>query len=108
MQQECITNMLTRQDYIDIIRNHSQVLQRDYGVQSLSLFGSVALDEHTMQSDVDVLVDMPADMYRVVAAQQYLENLLGCPVDLVRRHPYLSDFFLDQVRKYGITVFPAS
>lgn len=108
MQQECTTNMQTRQDYINIIRNHSQILQHDYGVQSLCLFGSVARDEHTTLSDVDVLVDMPADMRRVVAAQQYLESLLGCPVDLVRRHPYLSEFFLDQVSKYGITVFPAS
>ena len=51
----------------------------------LSLFGSTARDNATSISDVDILVafDGPATSRRYFGVQFYLEDLLGCPVDLV-------------------------
>lgn len=51
----------------------------------MALFGSTARDCATEQSDVDVLVsfDGPATSARYFGVQFYLEDLLGCPVDLV-------------------------
>lgn len=48
-------------------------------------FGSVARDEARDGSDVDILVkfDGPATSKRYFGVQFYLEDLLGCPVDLV-------------------------
>lgn len=59
-------------------------LRRDYGVRSLALFGSVARDEATAGSDVDLLVefDRPTGLLSMFALQDYLEQLLGCAVDL--------------------------
>ena len=50
-----------------------------------SLFGSRARDDAREGSDADVLVafDGPADSRRYFGLQFYLEDLLGCPVDLV-------------------------
>ena len=55
-----------------------------FGVQSLALFGSVARDEATAKSDVDLLVEFnrPVGYFGLFALQDYLEQLLGCPVDL--------------------------
>ena len=55
-----------------------------YGVRSLALFGSVARDEATPASDVDLLVDFdrPVGLFGLFALQDYLEISLGCPVDL--------------------------
>jgi len=55
-----------------------------FGVQSLTLFGSVARDETTAKSDVDLLVEFnrPVGYFGLFALQDYLEQLLGCPVDL--------------------------
>jgi predicted nucleotidyltransferase len=60
-------------------------LQRRFGVTRLVLFGSTARDEARSDSDVDVLVafDGPATAARYFGVQFYLEDLLGCPVDLV-------------------------
>ena len=51
----------------------------------LALFGSAARDTATAASDVDVLVsfDGPATSARYFGVKFYLEDLLGCPVDLV-------------------------
>ena len=60
-------------------------LQKRFGIKRLALFGSTARDEAHNDSDVDILVDFdgPATAARYFGAQFYLEDMLGCPVDLV-------------------------
>lgn len=59
-------------------------MERQFGVKSLLLFGSVARDEATAASDVDLLVEFnrPVGYFGLFALQDYLEKLLGCSVDL--------------------------
>jgi uncharacterized protein len=59
-------------------------LKTRYGVRSLFLFGSVARNEATPQSDVDLLVefDQPIGLFEFIGLQQKLESILGCKVDL--------------------------
>jgi len=59
-------------------------LESKFGVKSLLLFGSVARNEATATSDVDLLVEFnrPVGYFGLFALQDYLEKLLGCPVDL--------------------------
>ena len=69
---------------LSILRSHLPELIR-LGVRSLSLFGSVARDQATEGSDVDVLVDLaqPMGLFSFIGFQQRLEELHGRPVDLV-------------------------
>jgi len=57
------------------------------GVASLAVFGSAARDEARPESDVDLLVEFsqPVGLFELVAVKEYLEELLGLPVDLVTR-----------------------
>ena len=48
---------MKRDEIICILREHHQELEERYGVASLMLFGSVARDEATKTSDVDLLVE---------------------------------------------------
>ena len=54
------------------------------GVERLRVFGSVARDEATPQSDIDLIVDFSAerDLLDFVALQQDLSEVLGVRVDL--------------------------
>lgn len=54
------------------------------GVKSLELFGSVARNEATPESDVDFLVEFSIDagLFELFRVQHYLEDILGCAVDL--------------------------
>ncbi|MBF0295037.1 MAG: nucleotidyltransferase family protein [Magnetococcales bacterium] len=68
-----------------LLARHKEHLSREFGVTSLALFGSTARDTANGESDVDLLVtfDGPATSVRYFGVQFYLEDLLGCPVDLV-------------------------
>ncbi len=76
---------MERQRALDLLTQSKPTLQADFGVTRLSLFGSTARNTARSGSDVDVLVafDGPATSKRYFGVQFYLEDLLGCPVDLV-------------------------
>ena len=97
--------MKSTQEYITLLKQHAPLLKSRYGMTSMSLFGSVARGEQTEGSDVDVLVDMPATLRGVGGANDYLEDLLGCHVDMIRNHNRLTPFFRKQVERDGIIIF---
>lgn len=94
-----------RQLCIDILTNAAARLRREYGVKSLRVFGSVARGEARPSSDVDLLVDMPPKALQMVALKQYLQDLLGRGVDLVRSRSTLDPFLQSEINKDGITIF---
>ena len=60
---------------------------REMGIGSLSIFGSVARDEATADSDVDLLVDFsrPVGLLHFARVRRRLSEILGCQADLVTR-----------------------
>ena len=76
---------MNRQSAIQLLALHKGRLVSQFGVSKLALFGSTARNTATNSSDVDVLVsfDGPATSARFFGVQFYLEDLLGCKVDLV-------------------------
>jgi len=70
---------------IRLLSQHKPVLAQRFGVTKLALFGSLARGTATQGSDADVLVDFgaPATPEAYFGVQFYLEDLLGCAVDLV-------------------------
>ena len=76
---------MRRDDVTKILTRHSRELMRDHRVSSILLFGSVARDEATAASDVDLLVAFkePPGFDGYMALKFRLEELLGCRVDLV-------------------------
>jgi predicted nucleotidyltransferase len=74
-----------KQDIVlQTLKQKNAELTKQFGVKSLLLFGSVARNEATSSSDVDLLVEFnrPVGYFGLFALQDYLEKLLGCPVDL--------------------------
>jgi len=79
---------------------------RAMGVTSLELFGSVARDEATAESDVDLLIELdpekPIGLFDFVAIQQRIESILDVrKVDLTMR-----DCVFDELKEriYGEAV----
>ena len=96
--------MKTREEYIALITSHAEELKKNFDITSLRLFGSVARNEHHEGSDVDIYVEMPPKIFLVVRLKAYLEKLLGCPVDIIRKHHHLNPFLLKEVERDGIEV----
>jgi len=76
---------MKRSNVLKLLSEHKSELFRRFGVTDLALFGSTVRDAAGEDSDVDILVafDGPATSERYFGVQFYLEDLLGCPVDLV-------------------------
>ena len=74
---------MRRDEVLKILDEHRSQVNK-FGVKSLAVFGSVARDEARSDSDVDVLVefDPPPTFERYMDLKFYLEELLGCTVDL--------------------------
>jgi uncharacterized protein len=74
---------MKRDEVLAILAAHQETLQT-LGVKSLNLFGSVARDEARPDSDVDFLVEFnqPGGLFQLLQVQYYLEDILGCSVDL--------------------------
>ncbi|MCP5156066.1 MAG: nucleotidyltransferase family protein [Ectothiorhodospiraceae bacterium] len=76
---------MDRQHALDLLARHKPLLAERYGVRTLAVFGSVARGAARSDSDIDVLVgfDGPATSGQYFGVLFYLEDLLGCAVDLV-------------------------
>ncbi|HEX2203244.1 MAG TPA: nucleotidyltransferase family protein [Longimicrobium sp.] len=77
------TRHLARDEVVRLIRAQEEKLKRDFGVRTISLFGSVARDEAAPGSDVDVLVEFEkATFAGYMGLKFFLEELLGTSVDV--------------------------
>ncbi|PNU19887.1 DNA polymerase subunit beta [Geothermobacter hydrogeniphilus] len=76
---------MRKQQALELLSRSKPDLEARFGVTRLALFGSTARDAAAGDSDVDILVsfDGPATSRRYFGVQFYLEDLLGCAVDLV-------------------------
>jgi predicted nucleotidyltransferase len=76
---------MKREQAIEFLSRSKQELSSRFGVTRLALFGSTARDTASSDSDVDILVDFdgPATSKRYFGVQFFLEDLMGCPIDLV-------------------------
>lgn len=93
---------VTRDDILAKIAS-CRVELNQFDVQSLSLFGSVARNEATQNSDIDLLVQFnkPVGLLHFVRLKRYLEDLLGRRVDLVTPDA-LKRQFRDRILKEAI------
>lgn len=96
--------MKTKEEFIQLLKAHSEELRSVFGVRSLRLFGSVSRNEHTESSDVDICVDMQPKMYLLVRLKRFLEELLQCSVDVVRLHKHINPYLLEEIDRDGIYV----
>jgi hypothetical protein len=74
-----------REQILQTLREHLNEMQVRFNVSSLRLFGSVARNESSEASDVDILVDFsgPRTFRGYMGLRIFLEDLLGVNVDLV-------------------------
>lgn len=76
---------MKKQQVIDLLTEQFAEIRDRFDVQRLALFGSTVRDEAQPDSDIDILVEFAgkADSKRYFGLLFYLEDKLGCPLDLV-------------------------
>lgn len=95
--------MKTTNDYITILRKYLSTKADAYGITKIGIFGSVARNEQTEDSNVDVCVEMKKpDLFTMVHIKEELQELFGKPVDIVRLRNNMNPMLLKQIKRDGI------
>jgi predicted nucleotidyltransferase len=73
----------TRDDVLRKLTENEEAIRR-FRVRRLGIFGSCARGDQTETSDMDFLVEFDEpSLDNYLDLKEFLENLFGCPVDLV-------------------------
>ena len=80
-----MSEMMTRDEVLAILRQFKQKYGQYYGIVRIGVFGSVARNEASANSDVDIVFQTDApNLFRTASMKAELENLLAREVDIVR------------------------
>lgn len=97
--------MKTVTEYISLLRDYMQRNADKYGISRMGIFGSVARNEQTETSDVDIYVEgQLRGFFALSGIKQELEELLGCPVDIVRLRDKMDTLLREKILKEGMYV----
>jgi len=92
------TEVLDRSKILEVLREIKPSLQEKYGVTRLGIFGSVARDEATETSDVDVVMEMEnPNLFMRVHIKEELEEALDKPVDVIRYRERMNTFLKNRI-----------
>ena len=94
-----------QQQVIDLLSQHKLEWRRLYGIQELSLFGSLARNEAIPGSDVDLCVILePPNPFSLVHFQEAVQQLLGVRVDVVTRWPGMNPALKQEIERDAIQI----
>lgn len=97
--------MKTKSEILYLLGQYKPIAMKKYGLTRIGIFGSVARDEQTETSDVDVCYEGKVhSLLTLDIIQTELEKLLGCPVDLVRVRDNMNLLLRQRIQKEGIYV----
>jgi predicted nucleotidyltransferase len=97
--------MKSTSEYINILRSYRAQNASKYGIIRMGIFGSVARGEQTEDSDVDVCLETSnPNIFALVHIKEDLQNLFGCPVDIVRMREKMDALLRNRIEKEGIYV----
>jgi predicted nucleotidyltransferase len=79
--------METRSEVINKLQEIKPVLQKEWAVETLGLFGSFADESNIASSDIDIMVEFNKPVgWRFFTLEAYLEKELNHKIDLVTRN----------------------
>ena len=90
--------MLVLQDCIEKSSAFKREFGRQYGITKLGIFGSVARQENTEDSDIDIVVEVEKPTLSLMyELREMLKSIFKCEVDLVRFRSTLRPLFRSNI-----------
>ncbi len=92
--------MRSAQDILRFLAQNKAELDRRFGVRRIGLYGSYASGTQRADSDVDLVVELREPKFDDLAGLHiYLEQALGCRVDIRRLSKSLRTPFVQRIEK---------
>jgi len=76
--------MISKNEILTRLKELKPILEKDYAVKKIGLFGSFADNSHHNNSDIDLLVELEKPIgWKFFTLELYLENIFKRKIDLV-------------------------
>lgn len=96
---------MTRHEALKIIKEYKYVTKYKRNLNTIGIFGSIAKDEFTDTSDIDIFVELKAPkMFDLIGIKQDLENLFHKHVDIIMLRKKMNQFLRERIEQEGINV----
>ena len=97
--------MISKKQALIRLQGFKETNGSKYGIVSLGVFGSLARNQASENSDVDVVVEtLNADAFQMVHLKDELKNLLNAEVDIVRKRPTMNPFLKKRIEQDAVYV----
>ena len=98
--------MKMNRDYVlSLLAQYKKNNHDKYGIENIGIFGSVARNEATETSDVDICIKTKIpDMFMLVHIQEELQNIFQKSVDIVRLRKRMNPYLKKRIEKEAIYV----
>lgn len=94
--------MISKNDILNKLTELKPILNKEYAVKQIGLFGSFSDDSNTEDSDIDLLVEFEKPIgWKYFSLEIYLEKIFGRKIDLVTPNALkeqIKDRILKQVK----------
>lgn len=97
--------MVTKEEILIYLREQKPILEKEYRVSKIGVFGSYARDEQTEESDIDLLIEFLPDTEDLSEKKEKIKLIVrtkfGRDVDLAREK-YLKPYYKKQILRSAI------
>lgn len=96
---------MSKEEVLSLLRDYKQAFAGKYGILELGVFGSVARNEATKESDVDICIKMKTpDAFAMVHIKEDIEKLMQKHVDIVRVREKMNPYLKSRLEKEALYV----
>ena len=97
--------MINREEILSLLKNYKNNNFNKYGILELGLFGSVARNQASLNSDVDICIKTKTpDMFTLVHIKDELQKLFSNSIDIVRIRKKMNPYLKTRIEKEAIYV----
>lgn len=94
---------MKQKEALELLQSYKRNHAEEFGIVRIGLFGSVARDEATQESDVDVVIETKhPNLFKLSRIRLDLKELMHAHVDLVNYRENMNTFLKERIKKEAI------
>jgi len=96
---------MKKDELINILQQFKNKNQQKYDILRIGIFGSVAREMNSEESDIDIVVVLKKqDLFNIIAIKQDLEAELSAPIDIISYRDSMNRFLKQRIDNEAVYV----
>lgn len=94
---------MKQKEVLEVLESYKRQHADEFGIVRIGIFGSVARDEATAESDVDVVIETKhPNLFKLSRIRLDLEELMQTHVDLISYRESMNTFLKERIQKEAV------